>query len=457
MSRYFKIEVLSPVHIGNGNTIKPIDIGEYEGFVYIFNLDKAIEKIPSQSMEEFSNLIIDFGSKKRNMYKNIGEVLSKKFGVGYDSWSEISLYRVRKRADDKIYEIYEELKYHNKVYIPGSSIKGVIRTAIIYYFLKEKGYSFSIKEVPDKNGRKGYKKVKYLSMVKPDGREIEGLNRNNNPDFSRIESEISRDMFASDPTKDIFKCLQISDSNELQAEDCLEVRTVYVANTTSFEKKERRARMFPLMVECIKEGKMFTNISIAVNDKVITSLSKIHKDRRFYDVVEFIRNWKGCLREFSRDLVDAEIKFWEEKKSDIKNNVLNVYRKFEDISSKFNPEKVIENLNDIKQLIDEGEVILRLGKFSGYFSHSIGLLFAKEISGKPYNLSELGRMLYKTAHDDLFPLTRRLTLDNQTLGWCRLVESDEDNDNSGGRGNSKDINNENMMDVFMAKGWRVKK
>lgn len=157
MGDVFNIEILSPTHIGNGNTLKPMDIGEHDGYVYIFNLDKVIEKIPENRLDEFTELIADFGSKNKI---TLGDMLSNRFGIKPDQWDSISLYKVKKTDSGRIHDIYEEMKFGNRVYMPGSSIKGVIRTAVIYQFLKEEGYRFSIEQ---------HNRIKYLQMVKPNG------------------------------------------------------------------------------------------------------------------------------------------------------------------------------------------------------------------------------------------------------------------------------------------------
>ena len=392
MGKKFKIEVLSPTHIGNGNSFKPIDIGEHGGFIYIFDFDKVIEKISEERLEEFTELIANFGDKSRNRYRNLGEMLSEGFGIKQDQWDEISLYKVESK-DKGIYEIYEEIKYGNKVYVPGSSIKGLIRTAVIYCFLKEEGYLFILK----------------------------GL-REDKCDLSKIENEIRKYTFTFDPTKDIFKCLKVSDSKGIDAEESLEVRKVFVVNTTSFEKKGGKIKMFSSAVECFRVGLVLTDIHISVDNKIIDSLSKEYgSNPKFRKIVKLIKEWDTCLRTFSQDLIEAEIKFWEDQRNTIDKNVKNAYGgRFNDIKKNFSVDKVVENLKNIKQLMDSGNLIFRLGKFSGYLSHSIGILIANDISGKPYNLGKFGKMLYKTAHENLFPLTRRITLDNQTLGWCKL-------------------------------------
>ncbi len=454
MGNSFKIETLSPVHIGSGNTFKPMDIGEYGRYIYIFDLDKVIERIPEHSIDKFSELIINFGDKNKNKYKDMGQMLLEAFGIDYEQWENISLYKVKKKDQGSIHDIYEEIKYGDRVYIPGSSIKGAIRTAIVYSFLKKEGYKFYLKETG---------KIKYLCMVKPNNEEVEGIYKGN-IDLSKIGAEIKKDMLMDDATRDVFKCLHISDSFPIPAENCLEVRKIYVANTTSFVKQRgsRKISMHPLFVECIRSGEVFSGLKIKVNDKAIEALSEVYSNRKhtFEKIVELIKNWRSCLIEFTKDLINAEKSFWRNNRNDIKANIISTYGKSPHsyITKEFKIEDLIKNLEDIEQ---SGQVLIRIGKYSGYLTHSVGLLIAKGLSETSYNLASFGKILSIYNHDNLFPLTRRLTLDNQTLGWCRLVESgdNESEDFEYTEHNKSEqkqiLNSSNIKEAFKSKGWRI--
>ena len=147
MAGVFDIKVLSPTHIGNGNTIKPIDIGEHDNYIYVFNLENIVERIPDSRLDEFSELIMEFGNRNKFNYKDLGEILYKEFGIEHKFWDSISFYKIRKYDKGRIHDLYEHIKYGNEVYIPGSSIKGTIRTAVIYVFLKNEGYRFSLEKL----------------------------------------------------------------------------------------------------------------------------------------------------------------------------------------------------------------------------------------------------------------------------------------------------------------------
>ena len=101
----FKIETLSPLHIGNGNTLTPIDIGEHNEFIYVFDLDKVIEHIPERHMDRISELI------SNPQGKNLGEILKDELKINPKNWEKLKLYKVRKTDSEGINKIYKEIKY----------------------------------------------------------------------------------------------------------------------------------------------------------------------------------------------------------------------------------------------------------------------------------------------------------------------------------------------------------
>jgi len=118
----------------------------------------------------------------------------------------------------------------------------------------------------------------------------------------------------------------------------------------------------------------------------------------------------------------------------------------------FNKSQVINQLEDIKLENSPENPVIRLGKLTGYFTHSIGLSLAKD-KNRPYNIKEYGKLLFKNrAKDWLFPLTRRLTLDNQTLGWCQIsVKKEEQNKKKDSKENSSSQNKDELLQKLLNK------
>jgi len=412
----YKLKVLTPIHIGTGNRFTQMDYVVRGNYVLVLYVEKAIDYLLKYNSKAIDDTVLSDIAEGRFSWNNylpkpIPEELIK-YKIEIDSNVETS--EVERKG------FWEAIRKDlSNLYIPASEIKGFIRTAIIYCYIKDNWDRF-----------KGD-----LEKIKP------RFNFRNS-----IENRIF-----GDPTKDPMKYLKIEDVNgDFRAGIC-GVKLMFSPNRSHL--------------------KEFIEIIIG-NSSSYPFKVKIWEDRLNTegDIDKYIVKWKEACYRFMGDYLEAEIKFWE----DVSNGNLANYIKDSQIANLFNKARNIGSRvkSDLERLRKENtrsSPLLRVGKHTGYFVHTIGLLLRRTntYSQRPqdYNVAPLGNDIgARNAKRFLFPLTRRLTLDDQTLGWCRLVESDEDNDDdkscndsSGGRGNSKDINNENMMDVFMAKGWRVKK
>ncbi|MCD6474474.1 MAG: type III-A CRISPR-associated RAMP protein Csm5 [Thermoplasmata archaeon] len=122
----YKIETLSPIHIGSGEKISPME----------YVMDNKFNRI---DMDEL------FRDKEFNVNGFIEDTRLNSFYLG-DKYGNIAKRHVMYSLDiskdaldhimSKKSEILEFIKTGGKPYIPGSSIKGAIRTAIMWYALK---------------------------------------------------------------------------------------------------------------------------------------------------------------------------------------------------------------------------------------------------------------------------------------------------------------------------------
>jgi CRISPR-associated protein Csm5 len=393
----FNIETLAPVHIGTGNKFGNWDFYIKDGKVYIVSLDKLIENLSEKEQE----ILVSQIENKKSLQDYLS-YKEKEYLLSSIEIYNIDLLDLSK----KIHGIWEEIKHPKGLYIPASTLKGAIRTAVLYCLLKENrnNYNFSVENgtivLKDKNGN---------TLAK-------GLNEK---DKNSIQNFLEIKFFGENQSNDIFKYIKISDSSILENFEKLKCRKVYIANTTQFEKKlpnGKKISKHPEYYETIAEGTEFNKVVIStINEKIIENFI----NRKYLKTLEKIKNWKQCLYEFSRDLLDTEIKFWKNENVEkmIKQAYSNSPHSY--IIQSFNKDEVIQHLEQIKEENTLEEPVIRLGKLTGYLTHSIGMLLADNPE-KPYDISKFGKIINTRAKNWLFPLTRRLTLDNQTLGWCKI-------------------------------------
>ncbi|MCM8760081.1 MAG: type III-A CRISPR-associated RAMP protein Csm5, partial [Candidatus Omnitrophica bacterium] len=131
----FRIRVLSPVHIGNGNAISPLEYFiENNSFVRI-DMDKLFNDpdfIPQ--MRTF----IDKAGFERNISKILSQNLYKKHPL-----YALSVHSSAKGSNP--IEVREYIKSAGRVFIPGSSIKGSILSGVMETILKIK----NVRELSD--------------------------------------------------------------------------------------------------------------------------------------------------------------------------------------------------------------------------------------------------------------------------------------------------------------------
>ena len=180
----------------------------------------------------------------------------------------------------------------------------------------------------------------------------------------------------------------------------------------------KKIQKHPEYYETICNGTEFKNIKISIiNEKELEKFI----NSKYYKTLEKIKNWEKCLYEFSKDLIEAELKFWNEE--NIGNMIKQAYEKSPHsyLIRHFRKDEVLRQLEEIQKENSPEEPVIRIGKLSGYLTHSIGLLLAKN----GYNVYKFAEVFDKKAKNCLYPLTRRLTLDNQTLGWCKVKKENK--------------------------------
>jgi CRISPR-associated protein Csm5 len=160
--------VLTPVHISSGQTLTKYEFIIKGSKFQFYSFDEIINYIDSKEVA-------------KDLFKFGLENFIKHYQLNIKPTYEIPFHGTLK---DKVYEF---IKLKNRVYIPGSSIKGAIRTAYLYRIIKN-----------DVNLRN-----KFLNAI-----------RTRDKDFYRyMEKEIDN----------VFRKILISDSDLFEPSECLKV------------------------------------------------------------------------------------------------------------------------------------------------------------------------------------------------------------------------------------------
>jgi len=243
------VEALGPVFVGSGDKIgkKEYVFEKFENKVLVPDLAKMISGLDKlKALGKYEYYLLNENSDLYFFFKNnnIGK-------EQYTKWMTYSL-----ESGDAVFENRgkKEILTFTKdayglPYIPGSSLKGAVRTALLAAGILDNTADYDIyrKSIPNADS---WKRNSYL------GREISEIETK---EFNTLNRKENRQ---SDAVNDSMVGIQISDSKPLKLSDLVLCQKIDV-NTSNEEKR------MPILRECIKPG---TKIEFALT--IDTMLSK---------------------------------------------------------------------------------------------------------------------------------------------------------------------------------------
>ena len=132
MKQKYQLQTLTPVHIGSGETLNFMDGCYANGRWYRIDLDKVLAH-PSTDLNALTSEMAQRGFRWERYLRQHGSGLS-----------ELSAYSLLCPQSPEEVEIREAIKtVHNHPYIPGSTLKGAIRTALLGEILNENSDIYS--------------------------------------------------------------------------------------------------------------------------------------------------------------------------------------------------------------------------------------------------------------------------------------------------------------------------
>ena len=364
MNKNYKIEMetLTPVHIGSGE--KAIFGLDYylEGTKVIFiDLPELIEAVNKEEMERLSRSI------KQMKIKDI-KFMVKKYGK--------ELYTIENKADTRRREIDTILKTHGGyVYIPGSSLKGAIRTSLIYD---------RIGEEEEKRKISGIAKHERISKKIANEKisDIEGA----------MESILKKNV--SGKEIDMLSSLIIRDSEVKKVDECTSVCTLNISISEG-------AFAHSQLIEVINPNVKFEG-KISIKGTVI-SIEKI-KDAA--------NKFASAIIGHEKKIYGNYLKWWSRKEGIKTESLLKIY----------------ENLGEEMENLGKNDFLLNLGRHSGHhiktgWSTFDELLFDKGTSEEIADLLRIKFPPKKKKVREPFPKTRRAIMERgnlKPLGWVKV-------------------------------------
>ena len=383
MKQKYQLQILTPVHIGTGETLNHIDGYYANGRWYHIDLEQVL----AHPTTDINALTADMGRRDFRW--------ERYFRQHNMDPAEVSVYSLSCLQNPETGDIREAIQTVDKrPYIPGSTLKGAIRTALLGEILCESDpvYETSLDH------------LKTLIDQTPRG----------NPRREQPARRIENTAFGKDPNHDLFRALQVSDTTPLD-NDALEIGlawTVTLNPNDQLAEKIDNGREYKNFVQHIKARQRLT-FTLKIDDLLFREREK--KRLRFNDLQEErLKDIAEVCRSAAAQLMDRELDFFD-------------YYNFPNIPD------VYDKLIDSNKDLPEGAFFLQIGWGTGYHAHTITSLFADD-EESPENLWMDVRKRFRLGesrsrrgnYDDReFPKTRRILYRGQNpvvpLGWVKIT------------------------------------
>ncbi len=349
------LETISPVHIGTGERYGRSEFLVRGNDIIRLDVNKIYAHLGEKNKEVFLQFLEDPRFRLDDFIKNVD-----------DSISKAKLYSTKLKTNIP-HEIAENIKTGFKGYVPGSTLKGAIRTAILIAFIGDN----EIIEIG-----------KIFTMKYPWKRNMEA---------DKILGSFLSTQGSQSSYSDLMRFVQIS--------DFIPVKDLCVYNIQSLEAEgnkwkwyHRNGRVVQTYLETIMAGERLEgDIHFTYNKQMHKSLDlKGKKD--IIDIMEI----KRLVHSFSNDNINHEIAF----------------------SQRYEIDFLLEFYKKLKKINTEDSPVIKLGQGSGYLATTIGL----ELKNNPDVFEEVRKSLRGRSYSFEFPKTRRIVMEEKMpLGWCRII------------------------------------
>lgn len=378
------LEVLSPIHIGSGNTLQADSYVIKEKKYFRLSFPEYFEKLSEKEKTEVIKMleegnIINLRKYLRNHYKEeygyiykakVSELIMKDYLDKFEG--------ARNKNENKTFEIEEFINSEFCNYIPGSSIKGAIRTAFMGSEFQENPSQYYIERNKDKNDE-GELKISTIPF-----REIK--EKSKKEENEKILANLIG-LERNEPKADPFKNLYVSDTNKKEKG----IRIESVERWSN--KKGKGSSFYHEVLDWESENTYNFQIlikKIQIEQKVMENLLSKRKEEK---LVNEIKNLGigilfGQLNCHAKKMIEADKNFFKKM-----NNVRN---KMETIKKAEEVLKFYESLEKEYSSLKENEALIRIGKGGGFNSKTINLFGKKE---------------------EVFSVN---LIDNYTMGWAKI-------------------------------------
>lgn len=382
----YRLETLSPVHIGSGEEYGALDGVYWEGRWYLIDIEKAVQQ-SGASPTDLANAMMhsEFNWASWLRRHNLSPQAVARRSVACAQNPERTKIRACLR------DPYE------RPYVPGSTLKGAIRTALLEALINELDENRArryIQEIAQRNeqGKPKYDR-RYVARRVLEKDLLTG-------DKSPRKKDPRADL---DPNYDLLRALHVVDSEPIEPER-VEIGLVWVYTIRNRALVQKRAsnEEYKMLLEWLPAG-VTTQVEIVLDAHLLSE--PVRQQLGFTaESVQLIQEFAAHCNERARSLIESETEFYE-------------------VYALPSAQRFYKQLQARLQQVEHASgFLLNIGWGSGWEAKAVLNPLTEELD----NEYEQVRRLYGLGrpHDD-FPKTRRLAYRNNQpyapLGWIALT------------------------------------
>ncbi len=352
------ISTLTPLHIGNGQELlRDYDYATHQGKTWVLNADAFLAHLqrPDGSFDD------------RILGRPGAELLdAKDFRLDSEFFRYILPGQPRSQSHGAALQAQYKDAF-DKPYIPGSSLKGALRTVLAWYGFQQKGMRLNVQDL---RGSRSWAGQGY-----------------------------ERKIFGKDPNYDLLRALQVADSANVGAD------RLQIVNAQVFTGSEKTGA--PIELEAVRSDTVFKT-TITVDDYLHSDTAE--KVLRFGKRWQWLEDLPEIARQYGRETIAAEIEWYRTRNY---SHVATFYQRL---------------LNVIERGgLGKNSFFAQIGWGGGWPSKTIGqpLQADKRAWEDLLGNKRLSPARFRRQRGDVFPKSRRaVAVQGQPaapLGWCLIM------------------------------------
>ncbi len=342
-----KLEVVSPLHIGNGEEYYPTDYVLKDNKINIIDKNKLLDSvIAKKKYNDFLKLSMSLTPTNRALLEFLKDNSDGCYSYSINVEKSAFEYIKKEGAFRAPISRFVRSKLDDIPYIPGSTVKGSIRTAILELFMRRIEKRFE-----DKMDKEKFDRKTLLGRLRKDCRRLEEFLSMNVEDARRNKAQ-----------NDIMKFVKVSDfmpSGDIKQK----VYKVFAVGKAKDNKRE--VKNIPDILECVGSGSLFKG-EVSIHASFLYEINKILE---FFKLDKIKSISENNLAQWVRLNEVNNVYLWEDKYFDIGKDI-KFFSSVGNVDRTGEYEKRFKKFQ-LSKIKNKNEFYMKIGKHGGAVSKTV--------------------------------------------------------------------------------------